>query len=340
VDRFLALALLDPDHGYYCRHDVLGAAGDFVTAPEISQMFGEIVGLWLAQAWLDLGRPAPVNLIELGPGRGTLLADLMRVGRGMPGFVDAARLHLVEASPTLRACQRERLAAFAPAWVETLEAVPAGPMLLIANEFLDALPVRQLVRTEVGWVERCVGLVDGRLGFTPGSEPLRDPPGFDAPPGTVTEVSPAREALVQAIARRLAADPGVALLIDYGGVADGATGDTVQAVRGHQHADPLAAPGETDLSSQVDFGALGRAARSAGARVFGPVPQGPFLRAFGLEARAARLLAEAPPGQQRPIRQALFRLTDPSQMGEVFKVLVITTPDGPLPPGFHAESPS
>jgi NADH dehydrogenase [ubiquinone] 1 alpha subcomplex assembly factor 7 len=340
VDRFIERALLDPEHGYYRRREALGAAGDFVTAPEISQMFGEIVGLWLAQAWLDLDRPAPVQLVELGPGRGTLLADVMRVGRGAPGFVGAVTLRLVEASPVLRARQREHLAAYEPSWVDALDDVPTGPMLLIANEFLDALPVRQLVRTDGGWVERRVGLEGGRLGFVVDAERAVEPPLFDAPLGTITEVSPARDALVDTIARRLTAHPGVGILIDYGAVAEGPTGDTLQAVRGHQRADPLAAPGAVDLSSQVDFGALGRAARAAGARVFGPVPQGTFLRAFGIEARAARLLARAAAGQQRPIRQALFRLTDPSQMGEVFKVMVISSPDGPLPPGFQAESPT
>ncbi len=228
-----------------------------------------------------------------------------------------------------------------PQWHEDFAEVPAGPLLLIANEFFDALPVHQLVRTARGWVERRVGLAgDGRLTFTlddrpsPLAEQVAD--GGDAAPGTVAEISPARSELALRIGRRIAAAGGVALLIDYGAWTSGPTGDTLQAVSDHRPTDPLAAPGEADLSTQVDFRALAEAASAGGAAVYGPVPQGTFLRALGIEARALRLLERAEADQRRALRAALFRLTDPGAMGELFKVLVLARPDGPLPPGFGA----
>jgi NADH dehydrogenase [ubiquinone] 1 alpha subcomplex assembly factor 7 len=339
VARYMSLALAHPEHGYYRRGDPLGAAGDFVTAPEISQMFGEIVALWLAQAWLDRGRPRPLRLVEIGPGRGTMMADMLRALRAVPELSAAAEVHLVETSPRLRELQRQHLAGRQVVWHDELAGVPAGPLLLVANEVLDALPVHQLVRTAGGWVERCVGLGEaGRLAFVPASEPapaalaagLPD----DAPPGTVAEVSPAREALAEAIGRRLALHPGVALLIDYGALPAAPAGDTLQAVRAQRPCDPLTAPGEADLSSQVDFGALARAAARGGARVHGPVPQGPFLRALGIEARTLALMHNAGAEERRELRRALFRLTDASAMGELFKVLALASPEGPPPPGF------
>jgi NADH dehydrogenase [ubiquinone] 1 alpha subcomplex assembly factor 7 len=215
--------------------------------------------------------------------------------------------------------------------------VPDGPLFLVANEFLDALPVHQLARTGERWVERRVGLADGRFALLlddRGSPRASSLP--DAVPGTIAEVSPARERLARQISERIAAAGGVAVLIDYGAAACGPTGDTLQAVRGHARIDPLAAPGEADLSSQVDFRALAGAAAAGGAAVFGPVPQGTFLRAFGIEARALQLLERARPEQRRALRAGLFRLTDPAAMGELFKVLVLASPDGPPPPGFSA----
>jgi NADH dehydrogenase [ubiquinone] 1 alpha subcomplex assembly factor 7 len=339
VARYMSLALAHPEHGYYSKKEPFGAAGDFVTAPEISQMFGEIVALWLAQAWLDRGRPRPLRLVEIGPGRGTMMADMLRALRAVPELLAAAEVHLVETSPRLREAQRQRLAGQQVSWHEDLEGVPAGPLLLVANEVLDALPVHQLVMTEGGWVERCVGLDDeGRLAFVAAREPApaalaRGLPA-DAAPGTIAEVSPARAALAEAIGRRLALHPGVALLIDYGGSPTTPAGDTLQAVRAQQPWDPLAAPGEADLSSQVDFGALARAAVRGGARVHGPVPQGAFLRALGIEARALNLMRNASAEERRELRAALFRLTDASAMGELFKVLALASPEGPPPPGF------
>ncbi|HEX5795087.1 MAG TPA: SAM-dependent methyltransferase [Geminicoccaceae bacterium] len=339
VARFMELALGHPTLGYYQRHDPLGVAGDFVTAPEVSQMFGEIVGLWLGQAWSDLGRPAPVRLVELGPGRGTLMADLLRASARVEGFRAALSVHLVERSVRLRRLQALRLEGIDAAWHEEFDQVPPGPLLLVANEFLDALPVHQLVRSERGWVERRIALADDRrlvFALDERPSPLADQvPARAAPDGTVAEVGPARAALAREIAARLAGAGGVALLIDYGAWALGPTGDTLQAVRGHAACDPLACPGAADLSAQVDFRAVAEAARDGGAAVYGPVPQGAFLRALGIEARALRLLERARPEQRRELRAGLFRLTDPAAMGELFKVLVLAGADRP-PPGFAA----
>jgi NADH dehydrogenase [ubiquinone] 1 alpha subcomplex assembly factor 7 len=336
----MTLALLHPDLGYYARRDPLGSAGDFVTAPEISQMFGEIVGLWLAEAWVGLGRPAPARLVELGPGRGTLMADLLRATVPVESFHRSLDIHLVETSARLRALQAERLAGTDAEWHDDLGEVPPGPLLLVANEFFDALPVHQLVRTADDWVERRVGLAEGGLAFVPDDRrsPLAEqiPERDAAACGAIAEVSPARAALARQIGARIAGSGGVALLIDYGAWAAGPTGDTLQAVQGHAACAPLECPGQADLSAQVDFRALAEAAAAGGAAVHGPVAQGTFLRALGIEARALRLLGRASAEQRRELRAGLFRLTDPSAMGEAFKVLVLASPDGPPPPGFGA----
>jgi NADH dehydrogenase [ubiquinone] 1 alpha subcomplex assembly factor 7 len=336
--RFMALALTHPTLGYYARRDPFGAAGDFVTAPEVSQVFGELLGVWLGQAWAELGRPDPCLLVELGPGRGTLLADLLRAAAQMPGFRPSLRLHLVETSERLRGMQQARLAGAPVQWHASLDEVPPGPMLLIANEFLDALPVHQLVASERGWVERVVDLAGTELVFALADEPsplAGQLPAAERSLGQIAEVSPMRAAIAGSIGKRLAADGGVALLIDYGAWA-GMTGDTLQAVRDHAPCPVLADPGESDLSSHVDFRALARAACAGGAAVYGPVPQGPFLRALGIDLRTARLLERATPGQRRELRAALFRLTDGGAMGELFKVLALAQPGAPPPPGFAA----
>jgi NADH dehydrogenase [ubiquinone] 1 alpha subcomplex assembly factor 7 len=337
VARFMSLALHHPTCGYYSGRDPLGPRGDFVTAPELSQAFGEVIGAWLAQAWLDLGRPAPFRLVELGPGRGTLLADALRATRTIAGFHDALRLHLVETSERLRQAQAARVAEFAPTWHARLGEVPSGPLLLIANEFFDALPVHQLTVTVQGWVERCVALDrGGKLVFRPADR--RSPLGADlpeAPPGTVAEVSPARNELAREVGRRIAEHGGVALVIDYGAWAEGPTGDTLQATRAHAPCDPLDAPGSADLTTHVDFRALAGAAAEGGASVYGPVPQGTFLTTLGIHLRTAKLIERATPEQQRALRAALFRLTDASAMGELFKVLVLAGPEAPAPPGFR-----
>jgi NADH dehydrogenase [ubiquinone] 1 alpha subcomplex assembly factor 7 len=336
--RFMTLALSHPTLGYYARHDPLGAAGDFVTAPEISQAFGELLGLWLARAWSDLGRPDPCLLVELGPGRGTLMADLLRAAAEVAGFRASLRLHLVETSQRLRDIQCARLAGEAVRWHAALDQVPAGPMLLVANEFLDALPVHQLVATERGWVERMVDLAGTELVFALSERPsglAQRLPASEKALGRIAEISPTRSEIAGAIGRRLAADGGVALLVDYGAWAE-VTGDTLQAVRGHAPWPVLSTPGEADLSTHVDFRALAEAAGEAGAAVYGPVPQGPFLRAMGIEMRIARLLRCATPAQRQELRAALFRLTDGGAMGELFKVLALARPGAPPPPGFTA----
>lgn len=327
VADYMALCLGDPEHGYYITRDRFGAAGDFTTAPEISQMFGEIVGAWLVQAWRLAGGPTPLRLVELGPGRGTLMADVLRVARLDPALMAAASLHLVETSPTLRTRQAETLARapLRPAWHDRLEAVPDGPLLLVANEFFDALPVRQFVRAEGTWRERVVGLSpDGALCFGLGTRRLAHGP--EAPDGSLVEVAPAREAVAGQIGRRIASHGGAALVIDYG-YSVTAYGETLQAVRAHEYADPLADPGEADLTAHVDFAALTRAAEAEGARCHGPMPQGEFLTSLGLGERAARLKAGKDAARAADLDAAAERLTSPAAMGTLFKAVAITRRD-------------
>jgi NADH dehydrogenase [ubiquinone] 1 alpha subcomplex assembly factor 7 len=295
-------------------------------------MFGELIGAWLAERWLAMGRPDKVQLVELGPGRGTLLADALRATRGVPGFHAALSLHLVEINETLRAEQKAALAGFVPAWHERFDDVPEGPTLLVANEFFDALPVRQFHRTARGWVERMVGLADDgetlRLALAPGVTPFAT---FlpDAPAGAEAEICEAGRALAAVIGDRCRRHGGWALIIDYG--RDGALGSSLQAVRGHRQSDILERPGETDLSTHVDFAALAAAAK---ARVFGPVGQGEFLRRLGIEHRAATLKSRASETQCAAIDAALARLIAPDQMGTLFRVLAIGGDSGAAPAGF------
>jgi NADH dehydrogenase [ubiquinone] 1 alpha subcomplex assembly factor 7 len=338
VGDYMALCLGDPEHGYYRRADAIGRGGDFVTAPEISQMFGELIGLWAATVWSAMGRPAPLRLVELGPGRGTLMADALRAMAGAaPDFRAAIELHLIEISVPLRARQEATLGSARPSWHDSLDTVPAGPAIVIANEFFDALPVAQYVRAEDGWHLRCVGLdADGRLAFVPGphvAAPPLEPAHAEAPVGAIVEVSPARRALVVALARRIGAQGGAALIIDYGAPASG-TGDTLQAVRRHKVVAPLELPGESDLTAHVDFAGLARAAREAGVVAHGPVPQGVFLNRLGIAARAAVLLRAATPKQRADIATACERLIGAAQMGTLFQVLAITAREAPIPPGF------
>ena len=348
VADYMRDALADPELGYYRRGDPLGVAGDFTTAPEISQMFGEMIGLWFVDVWSRIGAPSPVRLVELGPGRGTLMADALRAARLRPEFGAAADLHLVEISESLRTRQAETLRGAplgaAPTWHDDFTAVPDGPLLLIANEFFDALPVHQFERTAEGWRERVVtiaseeGPEDGRFRFAlapPGPAiGLLGPEQKAAPPGSVAEVSPAGIALAEAIGRRLATFGGAALIIDYGYGA-GVMGDSLQALRRHRRHDPLADPGCADITAHVDFAALARAARGVGAVVHGPVPQGPFLDRLGLRLRAATLLDRATPEQARDIHAAVERLIEPAQMGTLFKALAITSAGLPIPAGFE-----
>ncbi len=334
---FMGIALTHADGGYYITRDPFGVAGDFTTAPEVSQMFGELIGLWSAVTWQSMGGPDPVRVVELGPGRGTLMADLLRAAHAVPAFARAIRPHLVEISPTLRAAQEQALGAagpdHAPTWHTALGEVPLGPSIIIANEFFDALPVRQFERTEEGWRERLVDS-DPAGGFCvtlSRKEVARLGP---APEGSVQEICPEGNETAAAIGRRLAAFGGVALIIDYGH-EETALGDTLQAVRDHAFAPVLEAPGEADLTAHVDFEALANAAQVAGARAYGPVPQGHFLMALGLAERTRALLDAADARQREDIAAAQHRLAHPDEMGLLFKVLALGAPDLPTPAGFE-----
>jgi NADH dehydrogenase [ubiquinone] 1 alpha subcomplex assembly factor 7 len=342
VNEFMALCLYDPQHGYYSRRSPFGAAGDFITAPEISQMFGELVGLWAADVWQAMGRPGPVALIECGPGRGTMMRDVLRAVRATPDFRKALRVHLVETSLGLRSRQRETLGAAGDVplhWHAGIDEVPAIPSIVVANEFFDALPVRQAERRATGWHERMVTVDAGDgLMLTVGRNPLSEsgltiPPALAAAPvGEIFEWR-SRDAAT-AIARR-AASGGAALIVDYGHVRS-ATGDTFQAVRSHRYANPLASPGLTDLTAHVDFEALGNAAQEAGARVHGPVEQGTWLKRLGIGVRAAVLQARGSEAQRADIAATLHRLTGTGahQMGALFKVIAFSAPEIEQLPGF------
>ena len=341
LTEFMTEALWHPSEGYYAKSEVLGRAGDYTTAPEISQMFGELIGLWAGSVWQAMGRPSPVRLVELGPGRGTLLSDARRAAHLVPGFLAAIELHLVEASPRLRARQCETLAGGAPRWHAHFAAVPDGPFILIANEFLDALPILQLERTASGWRERLVAYDERRERFhfvlarrATLAVPLLMPEIAAAPLGSIAELSPAALSLATMIAARLAAHGGAALLIDYGS-AKSRTGATLQALRHHRRQDPLEAPGTADLTAHVDFAAIARAAREAGAAVHGPIEQRVFLTRLGVVPRAERLAAATTGGQAEAIRAALRRLIDTREMGTLFKAIALTHPQLPTPAGFE-----
>jgi NADH dehydrogenase [ubiquinone] 1 alpha subcomplex assembly factor 7 len=337
VERYMSLCLTHPAHGYYMTRDPFGAAGDFTTAPEISQMFGELIGLWAAELWRLMGAPSPVRLIELGPGRGTLMADLLRAVRIVPGFSDAVTVHLIETSPILRGRQQDKLSGsrMPIAWHEHFTDAPGGPAIVIANEFFDALPIAQFVRTERGWCERLIGLnPDGELAFGLAPEPDAALP-VRGRIGEIFEWPALARKLTAAMTRALIKHGGAALIIDYG-YCGPAFGDTLQAVKGHVFADPLAEPGEADLTSHVDFTTLGEVARDGGAAVHGPVAQGDFLRALGIETRAETLRARASPAQAEDIAGALQRLIGAGRgdMGTLFKALALTHPALTSVPGF------
>lgn len=331
---YMRIALGHPEHGYYTTRIPFGADGDFITAPEISQMFGELIGLWAVDMWAKLGGPAAFNLVELGPGRGTLMADLLRAASVVPDFGKAATVHFVEMSPTLRTLQAERVPK--AHWADTLADLPEGPMILIANEFVDALPVRQFVRTDRGWFERGVSVSTERnlaLGLLPApvDRGILPPSVRDAREGSYAEICPAGLTIASEIADRLTAHAGAALLIDYGH-ARSATGDTVQAVHNHKYVDILTRCGEADITAHVDFEALTLAAKAATATR--TITQGSFLHGLGIEARATALKTNATPEQAADIAGALKRLTGESEMGSLFKVMALTTPGAPAPAGF------
>jgi NADH dehydrogenase [ubiquinone] 1 alpha subcomplex assembly factor 7 len=309
---------------YYAHKDPLGQGGDFVTAPEISQMFGELVGLWLADMWLRAGSPADAIYVELGPGRGTLASDVLRA---MKRCGLEPRVHLVEGSPALRSLQRAAVPA--AQFHDDLGTVPdEGPLLMVANEFLDALPVRQLVRAPEGWREVVVALdAEGRFVPVAGTRPMDAavPEGRrEAGEGALIETCPGAAAVTGELAARLAQRGGAALMIDYGYTVP-QSGSTLQAVRAHRKVDAFASPGEADLTAHVDFAAMAEVAQARGATWLGTVEQGPWLQAMGIEQRAAALAAAAP-GQRETLALAVERLTQPEQMGELFKVMGLAGP--------------
>ncbi len=350
IDRYMALALGHPKHGYYIKRDPFGLAGDFITAPEISQMFGELIGLWAAEVWANMGQPAAVNLVELGPGRGTLISDALRALRVVEDFARAITVHLVETSPILRARQQGMLdsSGFALRWHRSFAEVPVGPSIVIANEFFDALPVKHFVRTEAGWNERVVGLNEiGAFAF--GLSPVVET-GIraEAQPGTIIEIGAAGHRVMAEIAERVAQYGGAALAIDYGHTETG-FGETLQAMQNHLKVDPLDEPGEADITAHVDFASLARAARAGGANVLGPVTQGDFLTSLGIFERAAGLKKRADPRQSLDIDRALLRLVSKGRemgidgrmvpsMGALFKVICVAHPQLPLPPGFETRA--
>ncbi len=310
---------------YYASHDPFR---DFTTAPEITQVFGELLGLWAAVAWDHAGRPDPVLLVECGPGRGTLMQDALRAtARVAPAFHRALRLHLVETSPRLRTLQAERLAGASPHWHDDAATLPPGPMILLANEFLDALPIRQFVRRAPGWTERHVAA--GAFVERP-----TDPPPLHAEEGQTVELGEAALAFVAALGTRIASQGGAALILDYGPAAS-APGDSLQALRDGRPANPLDHPGDTDLTAHVDFAALAATARRAGADVHGPVSQGPFLARLGLFQRTGVLARTQPAGRAAALVHAAQRLAEPDRMGGLFKALALCQAGVPLPPGFE-----
>ena len=339
VSDYMADCLLDPQFGYYTTRDPFGTAGDFTTAPEISQMFGELIGLSLAQCWLDQGAPARFTLAELGPGRGTLMADALRATRGVPGFLQAAEIVLVEASPTLRARQADTLSGHAPAWVDDAGELPEDqPLFLIANEFFDALPIRQFVRGEDGdgWRERLVGLQGNDLAF--GLGPLAVQPALshrleDTRPGDLVELCEPAPLITARIATRIAAHGGAALIVDYGDWRS--LGDTLQALRAHEPADPLATPGSADLTAHVDFEVLANAAAAGGCGHSRLTHQGVFLERLGITARAQGLARGLEGAALDTLVAAHRRLTHPGEMGNLFKVLGLFPTAKTAPPGLE-----
>lgn len=330
VADYMTECLLHPVHGYYTTREPFGAAGDFITAPDISQMFGELLGLALAQAWLDRGCPAPMTLAELGPGRGTLMADILRATLGIPGFHAAAAITLVEASPRLRDLQAATLSPYRPAWLDRIEDLPQAPLFLVANEFLDALPIRQFQNGPQGWQERLIGLREDALtfGLSAPLSTIPDTAAFrDAPRDALVEDNLAARLAVAEASSRIARHGGVAYWIDYGGWRS--KGDTLQALRRHAPDDPLAHPGEADLTAHVDFEPL---ATMAPAYAFDT--QGAVLRRLGIDARAERLAEKLAGAALESHRAAHRRLTHHSEMGSLFKVLAITSAGAPPPPGF------
>jgi NADH dehydrogenase [ubiquinone] 1 alpha subcomplex assembly factor 7 len=342
VGDYMAWCLTGSETAYYRSGNPLGAAGDFVTAPEVSQIFGELIAVWACSVWQAMGQPSPFVLAELGPGRGTLMQDALRAARSMPGFLEAAQIHLVETSATLRETQDQLLSQFCrPRWHDTVKAVPGEPLIVIANEFFDALPVEQHIYHGGGWRRRVVSLDEaGRLSFSKGRLAL--PPVELIPPeapreGDILEHRPAAAALIHEFGRRAQSAPFAMLIFDYG-YERRDYGDTLQAVRAHSYADPLEAPGEADLTAHVNFAELAQTANTAGLDVWGPMPQSEFLLSLGLEHRLRQLMNSADEEQRAALFLGARRLVDPFQMGSLFKVMAMTSPSMPAPPPFGKQA--
>jgi NADH dehydrogenase [ubiquinone] 1 alpha subcomplex assembly factor 7 len=329
VAEFMGACLYDPEDGYYAtRPNIGGADADFLTAPEASQMFGELVGLWCAHEWDALGKPA-FNWIELGPGRGVLMQDALRATQRIEGMHDAASITLVETSEPLKEEQAEHVSQ--AEWVPRIEDAPPGPCLVIANEFFDCLPIRQFVLGEDGWHEKLVGLDEAEQ-LTFGLSAAIPAPDSEDEIGTVREIAPGLESLIYDIERRLHEAPGRVLIIDYG-YAEPEGADTLQALRNHRKVDPIESPGEADLTAHVDFARIAQLAADANLNVHGPITQGAFLRGLGIELRADTL-ARANPSHTERLKRELHRLTHADEMGALFKVLCLSSPNLPPPAGF------
>lgn len=340
VGEYMAWCLTGTGTAYYRNGNPLGAAGDFVTAPEVSQIFGELIAVWACTVWQTMGQPSPFVLAELGPGRGTLMQDALRAARSMPGFLDAAQIHLVETSATLREKQDQVLSQFCrPQWHESVRAMPGEPLIVIANEFFDALPVEQHIYANGSWRRRLVSLdAAGNPSFSTGRlalPPVELIPAEAPREGDILEHRPAAATLIQEFGRRAQASPFAMLICDYG-YERRDYGDTLQAVRSHGYADPLEAPGEADLSAHVNFAELAQAAQPAGLTVWGPLQQSGFLLSIGLEHRLRQLMNSADEEQRAALFLGARRLVDPFQMGSLFKVMAMTSRDLPAPPPFGA----
>ncbi|THD43118.1 MAG: class I SAM-dependent methyltransferase, partial [Bradyrhizobium sp.] len=331
------LALADPEHGYYMTRDPLGSDGDFTTAPEVSQMFGELIGLWAAEVWTSMGRPNPVRVIELGPGRGTLMSDALRASRIVPEFRAALDVTLIETSPPLAQIQYDALLSSGSsiAWRARLAEAPDGPAIILGNEFLDALPVRQFERRGGQWRERVVevsGKGELAFGLAKSAEPHLN---IEADEGALLEIGAVAHRFMFELGARVVKQGGAALFLDYGGAVTG-FGDTLQAVRAHKMVSPLSEPGECDLTAHVDFAAMARSASAAGAAVHGPIDQGDFLRALGIDLRT-RALAERAPERADEFETARRRLVGKgdNEMGALFKAMAVANRALPVPPGFQ-----
>ncbi len=338
VAEYMQECLLHPKYGYYATRDPFGEGGDFMTAPEISQMFGELLGLCLAQAWLDQGAPSSFILAEPGPGRGTLMADILRATRSVPGFHAAAEVHLIEASEILRNVQREILKDHRITWHNGLSDLPEGPLFLIANEFLDALPIRQFIRDGSGWRERRVGLDKAGEALSFGAGDVTDIPALahrlaHTTDGDLVEINAPACAVMSEVSQRIAQQGGLAIFIDYGGWQS--KGDTFQALKDHAYSDPLANPGEADLTAHVDFEPLAQEAVSAGCTVSGLTLQGVLLERLGIAGRAQALAQNMTGAALENHIAAHRRLTHPEEMGTLFKAMAISAPGTQPVPGFN-----